>query len=121
MAITGITYELTEETKQQAIRYVEESGYYKNRLAHFLGISRPTLDKILKENEDFFTALKHADSIFCKSLINTAIKKDPIFILRTRYREEFDEKNFFAYTPKWEIEKENKELTTLPPFIVTTV
>jgi hypothetical protein len=114
MATTGVDYVLSEESKGYAIKYVEESGYYKNRLANFLGISRPTLYKVLEEDEDFFTALKRADAVYCKSLIDIVSKKDPVFILRTRYKEEFDDKNKFVYSSKWEIESNNKGLFTLP-------
>lgn len=89
MATQGITFELTEKEKELATKYVEESGFYKNRLADYLGISRPTLYKVLEENDDFFTHLKRADAIFCKSLIESIKKKDPAFILRTKFREEF--------------------------------
>ena|SRR3990170_1549236 len=104
MAIQGITYELTEENKGYAVKYVEESGFYKNRLADFLGISRPTLDKLLEDNPDFFTALKRADAIFCKNLIDTVGKKNPIFILRTRYKEEFNDA-VRLYDPEEQIRK----------------
>ena len=105
MAATGITFEVTEETKQHAIKYVEESGLYKTRLADFLGISRPTLDKVLDENPDFFTQLKHADTIFCKSLIELVKKKDPVFILKTKYRTEFNEMARGGFDPEEEIQK----------------
>lgn len=29
MALQGVSYELTDETKQFAIKYVEDSGFYK--------------------------------------------------------------------------------------------
>lgn len=116
MATSGMDYVLSEESKNNAIKCVEESGFYKNRLANFLGISRPTFDKVLKENEDFFTDLKRADAVYCKSLIDIVSKKNPVFILRTRYSEEFDDKNQFVYSSKWEIESNNKELFTLPIF-----
>lgn len=105
MALPGINFELTEESKQHAIKYVEESGLYKTRLADFLSISRPTLDKILDENPDFFTALKRADAIFCKSLINEAKKKNPFFILRTKYREEFNDAFNAPFDPQEELRK----------------
>lgn len=103
MATAGISYELTDETKQHAIKYVKEGGLFKNRLSDFLSISRPTLDRLLKEDEDFFTALKRADAIFCKNLIAQVSKKDPIFILRTRYKEEFDDKHT-RYIPQYKDE-----------------
>ena len=106
MATTGIPYVLTEETKEHAIYYVEESGLYKNRLANFLGISRPTLDKVLEENEDFFTSLKRADAVFCKSLIDLVKKKNPSFLLKTKYREEFDDSiRLSSYNPEEQIKK----------------
>ena len=89
MATQGITFELTEKEKELAIKYVEESGFYKNRLADYLSVSRPTLYRVLEEDTDFFTRLKRADAIFCKSLIESIKKKDPIFILKTKFREEF--------------------------------
>ena len=104
MALQGVTYELTEENKGYAIKYVEESGLYKNRLSYFLGISRPTLDKLLDEDTDFFTSLKRADAIFCKKLIDAVSKKNPIFILRTRYKEEFND-NARLYDPEEQIQR----------------
>ena len=106
MATPGISYELSENDREYAIKYVEEGGYYKNRLADFLGISRPTLDKLLEENPDFFTALKRADAVFCKSLIDLVKKKNPSFLLKTKYREEFDiTLRMTAYDPEEEIKK----------------
>ena len=106
MATTGIPYVLTEETKEHAIYYVEESGLYKNRLANFLGISRPTLDKVLEENEDFFTSLKRADAQFCKNLIIFVKKKNPTFLLKTKYRDEFDDSiRLTSYDPEEQIKK----------------
>lgn len=104
MAKPGINFELSEESKNQAIRYVEESGFYKNRLADFLGISRPTLNKLLEEDSDFFTAIKAADAVFCKNLIEVVKRKNPIFILRTKYRDEFNEKGTI-YDPEIEIKR----------------
>lgn len=122
MANTGVPYQLTEENKQYAIKYVEESGFFKNRLADFLCISRPTLDKVLDENPDFFTQLKRADSIFCKSLIAQVSKKNPIYILRTRYRDEFNEAFSPGFDPEEQINRVKiilEECTTkeLPPLI----
>ena len=122
MATPGVSFELTEVSKQHAIKYVEESGFYKNRLADFLGISRPTLDKFLEENPNFFTALKRADAIFCKKLIDTVGKKTPIFILKTKYKEEFDDTSPHGFDPQEELEKirqliygdRNKALEPLP-------
>ncbi len=106
MATPGIPFELSEESKQHAIKYVEESGLYKNRLADFLGISRPTLDKVLEENPDFFTTLKRSDAIFCKNLIDGVKKKNPYLILRTKYSEEFPEaKNTVGYDPEFELQR----------------
>lgn len=90
MATSGITFELTEKEKELAVKYVEESGLFKNRLADFIGISRPTLYKLLEEDTDFFTRLKRADTIFCKSLIVSVKKKDPMFLLKKKYIEEFN-------------------------------
>lgn len=89
MATQGITFELSEKEKELAIKYVEESGFYKNRLADYLSISRPTLYKILEEDGGFFTRLKRADAIFCKNLIEAVKKREPLYILKTKYREEF--------------------------------
>lgn len=105
MAIPGITFELTEESKQHAVKYVEESGLYKNRLADFLGISRPTLDKVLDENPDFFTLLKRSDAVFCKSLIDIVKKKNPFFILRTKYRDEFNDVFSIGFDAQAEIQR----------------
>ena len=104
MATQGGTFELTEEIRGYAIKYVEESGFYKSRLADFLGISRPTLDKLLEENPDFFTSLKRADAVFCKNLIDAVSKKNPIFILRTRYKEEFND-TARLYDPEEQIQR----------------
>lgn len=82
---------LTQEIKDFAIRYVAATGFYKNRLAEYLCISRPTLDKILEEDQSFFTQLKSADALFCKDLIVRTAKKNPAFILKTKYKEEFDD------------------------------
>lgn len=114
MATPGIPFELTEETKQFAIKYVEEGGLFKNRLADFLSISRPTLDRVLEENDDFFTTLKHADAVFCKNLITQVSKKDPIFILRTRYKEEFDDKNYNFIPQKIDNKDDILRLDTTP-------
>lgn len=108
MATRGTSFELTEKDKGFAIKYVEDSGFFKNRLADFLEISRPTLDKVLEEYPDFFTALKRADAIFCKELINTVKKKNPYLILRTRYKEEFNENNGFGYDPEYELQRIRK-------------
>lgn len=108
MATQGVAFELTEENREYAVKYVEESGFYKNRLADFLGISRPTLDKLLEENPDFFTSLKRADSVFCKNLIDIVSKKNPIFILRTKYRDEFNNYSGLPYDPEEEIRRITK-------------
>lgn len=114
MAIPGIPCEITEEAKQHAVKYVEESGLFKNRLADFLSISRPTLDRVLEKNEDFFTALKRADAVFCNKLIAQVSKKDPIFILRTRYKEEFDDKNYNFISKHREENGDELQLDTMP-------
>src|SRR3990167_10632169 len=106
MALQVVTYELTEENKDYAVRYCQQGGFYKNRLADFLGISRPTLDKLLEENPDFFTSLKRADAVFCKSLIDLVKKKNPSFLLKTKYREEFDDSiRLSSYNPEEQIKK----------------
>lgn len=122
MATTGIKFELTDSDKTHAVKYVEESGFYKNRLADFLSISRPTLDKLLEENADFFTALKRADAIFCKSLIEGVKKRNPFLILKTKYNEEFHETIKFGFDPEVEIQKvkqmiEESSTKELPPLI----
>mgnify|MGYP007022290063 CR=1 FL=1 len=124
MAAPGINFELTEESRQHAVKYVEESGFYKNRLADFLSISRPTLDKLLEENPDFFTALKRADAIFCKSLIDGVRKRNPFLILRTKYNEEFHETLKFGFDPEIEIQKikqmiDASSTNELPPLLDT--
>jgi len=106
MATPGVSFEITDDIKTFAVKYVEESGFYKNRLADFLGISRPTLDKVLEENNDFFTSLKRADAVFCKSLIDLVKKKNPSFLLKTKYREEFDDSiRLSSYNPEEQIKK----------------
>lgn len=104
MATQGVTFELTEEIVEYAIKYTEASGFYKSRLADFLGISRVTLDKLLDENPDFFTSLKMADAKFCKTLIERVSLKNPIFILRTRYKEEFND-TARLYDPEEQIQR----------------
>lgn len=97
---------LDQQIKKLAIRYVAETGFFKNRLAAYLTVSRPTLDKVLEENPDFFTELKAADALYCKELINLVKKKNPIFLLKTRYREEFnDDFRLGSYDPEEEIHK----------------
>jgi len=120
MATSGIKFELTEKDKKHAIKYVEESGFFKNRLANFLDISRPTLDKILDEDTTFFTDIKHADAIFCKDLIKIVQKKNPVFILNTKYREEFNNTLKVGFDPEVAIQEVKKLLeenttTDLPP------
>lgn len=105
MATPGITFTLTEESRQHSIKYVEKSGLYKSRLADFLTISRPTLDKVLDEDPDFFTTLKRADAIFCKRLIETVAKKNPTFLLKTKYREEFNDNTPHGFDPAEELER----------------
>jgi hypothetical protein len=112
MAIQGINFELTEGVKKFAIQYVEESGLFKNRLADFLSISRPTLNKVLNEDEAFFTSLKRADAIFCKKLIEGVGKKNPFLILRTKYREEFNDTLKVGFDPEEEIQKVKRILET---------
>jgi hypothetical protein len=105
MATQGVTFKLTEEIKGYAVKYAEESGFYKNRLADFLGISRPTLDKILEENPDFFTSLRMADAKFCKMLIEKVSLKNPVFILRSKYRNEFNDNVTGLYDPETMIKR----------------
>lgn len=97
---------LDSENKELAIRYVTATGFFKYRVASYLGISRPTLDRIFKEDPSFFTQLKAADAVFCKNLIIRTAKKNPSFILKTKYKEEFDDKfRFGAFDPEKEIQK----------------
>lgn len=97
---------LTQEIKDFAIKYVAATGFYKNRLAGYLCISRPTLDKILEEDPQFFTQLKSADALFCKDLIVRTAKKNPAFILKTKYKEEFDDSTSFQeFDPEMEIKR----------------
>lgn len=105
MAQSGIPFKLGDKDIEFAIKYVEESGLYKNRLSDFLGISRPTLDKLIDENPDFFTALKRADAIFCKNLVASVSKKNPFLILRTKYREEFNDTLRIGFDPEFEIQR----------------
>ncbi len=105
MATTGVDFILSEESKNLAIKYIEESGFYKGRLADFLGISRPTLNKLLEEYSDLFTAFKRADAVFCKKLIDKVAERNPIFILRTRYKDEFNERGLTSYDPEEEIQR----------------
>ncbi len=82
------------------------TGFYKSRVASYLGISRPTLDKIFEKDPLFFTQLKGADAVFCKDVIIKTASKNPAFILKTKYKEEFDDKERFgAIDPEEEIKK----------------
>lgn len=81
--------QLLYEEKKKAYMYVLVSGFYKVRLAQFLSISRPTLDRMLHDDPHFFTQLQAADAEFCKKLIMQVAKKNPTFILKTKYRTEF--------------------------------
>lgn len=97
---------LTQEIKDFAIKYVAATGFYKSRLSNYLCISRPTLDKILEEDPQFFTQLKSADALFCKDLIVRTAKKNPAFILKTKYKDEFDDNaNSQIFDPEEEIRK----------------
>lgn len=82
---------LSDYEKRNAVMYVELCGFRKNRLAKYLGISRPTLDKILKNDDDFFTQIKAANENFCKDLINLVKIKNPVFLLEKMFPEEFGE------------------------------
>ncbi len=95
---------LSDKSKELAIKYVEATGFYKNRLAKFLGISRPTLDNIFDNDLEFFTQIELADSIFCKGVIERVRDKNPSFILKTKYREEFNE-NAVIFDPISELKK----------------
>lgn len=99
---------LDDKNRELAIRYVVATGFYKNRVASYLGISRPTLDKIFEEDPSFFTQLTAADSVFCKNLIIKTANKNPAFLLKTRYREEFDDSSRISVDPEEEIKKLTK-------------
>ena len=105
MAEPGVKFELSLEQKNMAVAYVKATGLFKNRLASFLGISRPTLDKLFEEDPDFFTQVKASDAQFCQSLIESAAKKNPFFLLRTRYPEEFGERAPNAVDPEAELQR----------------
>lgn len=89
MAKPGVNFYLSEAQKDSAVVFVKEAGLFKKRLANFLKISRPTLDKVFEEDGEFFTRLEAADAEYCKELIMAVRKKDPVFILKTRYKDEF--------------------------------
>lgn len=84
--------ELDKKQKELAIQYVKVSGLWKQALADYLGISKPTLLQILKEDDSFLTALQAADAEFRKEIIELTKVKRPDFILKTKYREEFPER-----------------------------
>ena len=84
--------ELVKKQKELAVQYVKVSGFWRQALADYLGISKPTLLQILKKDEGFLTVLKAADAEFRKEIIELAKVKRPDFILKTKYREEFPEK-----------------------------
>lgn len=73
--MSGIKMQLLYEEKKKAYMYVLVSGFYKVRLAQFLSISRPTLDRMLHDDPHFFTQLQAADAEFCKKLIMQVAKK----------------------------------------------
>ena len=95
MAKRGQEYIPSEEVKELSIKYVESSGLFKNRLADYLGVSRPTLDRVLQKDFEFFTSLKRADSRFCQNLIEKVSQKDPKFLLLYKYGDEFRKKTSF--------------------------
>lgn len=105
MAEPGIKFELTVEQKNMAVAYVKATGLFKNRLADFLSISRPTLDRLFEDDPDFFTQVKASDAHFCQSLIEVAAKKNPFFLLRTKYPEEFGERIKIGFDPEEAIQQ----------------
>jgi hypothetical protein len=104
MAVPGILVNLSDEQKELAVEYVKVTGLFKNRLARFLKLSRPTLDRILSEDNIFFTQLEAADAEFCKDLIIEAKRKNPLAILKSRYPDEFGE-NTSAIDPETELKR----------------
>lgn len=84
--------ELVKKQKELAIQYVKVSGFWRQALADYLEISKPTFLQILKEDEGFLTALQAADAEFRKEIVQLTKVKRPDFLLKTKYREEFPEK-----------------------------
>jgi len=84
--------EISKEQRDLAVKYVKVSGFWRQALADYLEISKPTLLQILKKDDSFLTALQAADAEFRKEIIELAKVKRPDFILKTKYREEFPEK-----------------------------
>jgi hypothetical protein len=105
MAEPGVKFELTEEQKNMAVAYVKGTGLFKNRLANFLGVSRPTLNRLFEDDPDFFTQVKASDAQFCQNLIEAAAKKNPFFLLRTKYPEEFGERVKIGFDPEEAIQQ----------------
>lgn len=83
---------ITKEQRDLAVKYVKVSGFWRQALADYLEISKPTLLQILKQDEGFLTALQAADAEFRKEIVELTKAKRPDFILKTKYREEFPEK-----------------------------
>lgn len=80
---------LTNKEKDFALIYVRASGFYKSRLANYLKISRPTLNRIFNDDPGFFTNVEAANAEFCKELIERAKDKNPLFLLERMFRKEF--------------------------------
>lgn len=100
---------LDKKTKEMTLKYVMATGFYKTRVADYLAISRPTFDKILENDPVFFTALKAADAVFCKDLIMLTAKKNPSFLLKTKYKDEFNDDNPHPdFNPEEELKKIDK-------------
>lgn len=95
---------LSEEEKRQAILYIKKSGFYKNRLADYLGIARNTLYRILDDDPKFYTRIKKANAFFCSNLIK---KADTKFLLKNMFNEEFQDKMTLEHkiNPKEEMKK----------------
>lgn len=83
---------LTDEQKKAAIQYVQLSGLYMLRLAKFLRISYPTLQKIFKEDQTFFKEIEAAEADFIQNVVKAVHEKRPDFILKSKYADEFPDR-----------------------------
>ena len=94
-----------------AINYVMKTGFYKLRLAAFLEIDYNTLNRILKDQPEFSNKLKKAEAIYIGNLVTNANMKNPMDILKTKYRAEFPDVK--QHEVKIDVSKEFQETMKL--------
>lgn len=107
--------EITKNQRDLAVKYVKVSGFWRQALADYLEISKPTLLQILKEDGGFLTALQAADAEFRKEIVELTKVKRPDFILKTKYREEFPEKVGVEHSVNSELEKALDRMAQILP------